>query len=257
MADFSSLSRAINLSQRDKRVKRVTVSPVVKSAFHGPFHVADIQLQVGSVKTNYSEHISEMSRSKSPRVIVREYPISLSIEQTNFFGEVGESIQLKTIFSENVKPDKILDITWVSENPEIVNVTKDGVATRYSNGVTTVYVIVSYNDHQEITLYSNCVVGTSTMPTDDFIQMLYDALVAKGYYPKDVTKEAILETMDSIARAPIIRVDIVDIAPGMENYYEDSVLTNKANLVVAETEATLEIENFNINEEINISVSDE
>ena len=256
MADFFSLSGVIKILQQDKRVKRATISPVVKSAFPGSFYVADVQFQTGNVKTNYSEHVSEMKRSKSPRVIVREYPISLSIEQSNFLGEVGESIQLKVIFSDNVIPEKIIDITWISENPEIVNVSKDGVATIYSQGLTTVYVIATYNNHQEVSLYNNCIIGTSTMPTNNFIQSLYNALLAKGYYPEDITEEAILATMEGIARAPIIRLSVVDSISD-EYGYEDSVSDAKANLVTLETEETFEVENFNFNEEVSTLIDDE
>ena len=93
------------------------------------------------------------------------------------------------------------------------------------------------------------------MPTNDFIQSIYNSLVAKGYYPEGVTEEAILATLEGIARAPIIRLSINDFIPG-EYVYEDSTSTAKANLVTIESEEILEIGAFDFNEEVNTSIDD-
>lgn len=46
-----------------QRVKAVTVKAKVKSS-SGPWKIADVQFQEGSVVTSYTEHVAEMRRSK-------------------------------------------------------------------------------------------------------------------------------------------------------------------------------------------------
>ena len=49
--------------RKGNRVKSVTVKVKINSSM-GPWRVADMQFQEGSVATGYTEHVSEMERVK-------------------------------------------------------------------------------------------------------------------------------------------------------------------------------------------------
>lgn len=50
-----------SINKNGDKVRSVTVKVKVKSS-KGPWKVADIQLQEGSVVTEYTEHVAEMER---------------------------------------------------------------------------------------------------------------------------------------------------------------------------------------------------
>ena len=56
---FERASASIN--KNGDKVRSVTVKVKIKSS-EGPWKVADIQLQEGSVVTEYTEHVAEMER---------------------------------------------------------------------------------------------------------------------------------------------------------------------------------------------------
>ena len=58
---FNRINAVIN--NGGNRVKSITIKAKVKTD-KGPWNIADIQLQEGSVATEYTEHVAEMERVK-------------------------------------------------------------------------------------------------------------------------------------------------------------------------------------------------
>ena len=52
-----------SISTNGERVKSVTVKAKIKSS-NGPWKIADVQFQEGSVVTSYTEHVGEMEHVK-------------------------------------------------------------------------------------------------------------------------------------------------------------------------------------------------
>jgi hypothetical protein len=243
------MSGIISLKKTDK-VKKVRISPTVKANTKNSFFFTDIQFQEGAEETEYSEHVSEMQRTKNPRVTFREYPLGMEIDSSSYLGYVGESLQITATYSERIKKECIVASLWYSDDESIVTVSQSGLAVIMSKGITKVHHVINYDDHGEVTLQCSCVVGTNEL-TSDFLQNVYDKLTAKDYYPKEVSEEEILNTLDDIAPAPIIKISVSDELD-MENIaYKDSVgdITH-GDLITLNIEESLSDDNFEFTENV-------
>lgn len=57
-----------SLNNNGEKVKSITVKVKINTpSGKGPWKIADIQLQEGSVATEYTEHVAEMERVKEKR----------------------------------------------------------------------------------------------------------------------------------------------------------------------------------------------